>query len=527
MYLRSLTKRHDIKENLNPIINLSKKNHATNEYFLTNERGIYHRVCRSFLLKCLNVSASALCRSIKSVITNEACIDKRGCFPTRKTNRNDIAFLKTFIAKFPTYESHYTNKCSNKKYLDPQLNIRRMFREYKTLCEFERRKTLSEWVFRKVFNTDKWVCEFNLNFHRPIKDSCKKCDNFEIVLKSEGITYEKQQNVIFLKNIHLYTAEYIRKELKESVQNCRNSVLKTEIFTFDLQRVLEVPSIKTNEAYYRRQLWVFNLCIYDEIRNIPYMYIWNESIASRGAQEVGSCICHHLAHNIPKDTKKIILYSDACGGQNRNIKIALMLKKFIADIKLPDLETIEQRFFLSGHSFNNCDRNFGLIERQRKVTENVFIPNHWVNIIQQAKKNDPKFNIIQMQQEHFYSTEFLESIVTNRKITVDGEKVCWFNFQSISHERQNPFTLKIKEYSTDNTNETKNISIRKRNNSNTFESTPFGSLYNGQREISKEKYNDLLQLLKYVPERYHSFFKELNHCKCNSSVSDHPNVEEE
>lgn len=57
------------------------------------------------------------------------------------------------------------------------------------------------------------------------------------------------------------------------------------------------------------------------------MYFWNESIASHGSQEISSCLKKHFDHFIPQDTEKIILYSDACGGQNRNIKTTVMIKK--------------------------------------------------------------------------------------------------------------------------------------------------------------------------------------------------------
>lgn len=40
------------------------------------------------------------------------------------------------------------------------MNIRRMYKEYSIVCEFKRKKVLSEWKSQHIFNT-----EFNLGFH--------------------------------------------------------------------------------------------------------------------------------------------------------------------------------------------------------------------------------------------------------------------------------------------------------------------------------------------------------------------------
>lgn len=84
---------------------------------------------------------------------------------------------------------------------------------------------------------------------------------------------------------------------------------------------------------------------------------------------------------------------------------------------------------------------------QRKSTERVLIPKHWVNVIAQAKKNEPKFTVIEMEQEDFFSSEHLEKGITNRKTAMNGEKVNWLNIRKIINNRKYPFEFAFENYS--------------------------------------------------------------------------------
>lgn len=57
------------------------------------------------------------------------------------------------------------------------------------------------------------------------------------------------------------------------------------------------------------------------------------------------------------------MYSDQCGGQNRNIKIATIYNYIVAN-KSFSVDEIDHKFLVSGHSFLPCDQDFGLVEKQ-------------------------------------------------------------------------------------------------------------------------------------------------------------------
>lgn len=505
LFLRSVVKIRPEKENLNPTTKNKRKKY---EYFLINISGVQENVCFGFFTKCLQISKDVICNAMKSAISNESAIELRGQISKRKTSQRDVKFLKIFIEKFPSYYSHYAASKSDRKYLNPYLNIKRLYKEYVIVCEFKKRRVLTEWKFRNIFNT-----QFNLGFHPKKADTCRTCDKLEAQIQSERANTLNKDDLLEQKKHHLQMVKFTKENFAQTINDSRDDSNKIEVLTFDLQRALETPSISTSEAYYRRQLWCYNLCIYDEKRNKPYMYFWNEAIASRGAQDISSCLIKHFSRFIPKETNKVVLYSDACPGQNRNIKTTLMIKKLLDSWPHSQLLTIEQRFFVSGHSYNSCDRCFGLIERQKKITESIYVPQHWFNVISQAKKIEPKFTTIEMKRDDFKSCKQMENIITNRKISQENEKINWTNMQKIINNRQSPFDLITEKYSVSPVQPIK-VSLKKRgkkNSANTFSSVNFTPLHMSCRPINKKKYDDLMKLMAFIPSEYHWFYNTLTY----------------
>lgn len=156
-----------------------------------------------------------------------------------------------------------------------------------------------------------------------------------------------------------------------------------EVFTFALQK-FEVPFVGDIEILKPRPLWCYNLCIFDEIRKKTFMFVWNESVAPFGSQEIGSCLYQHLS----KNANKVFFFSDPCFGQTRNIKIAILLQQFLESSLKSGIETIEQIFTFPGHSRNSCTRMFAHINKIRR-SKSIFSLEHWVEVL--SCENNEKF----------------------------------------------------------------------------------------------------------------------------------------
>lgn len=106
-------------------------------------------------------------------------------------------------------------------------------------------------------------------------------------------------------------------------------------------------------------MYVYNVGCHELSSDSAFMYSWDETVASRGSQEIASCLIEHFCNKVPRNNDHVIMFSDSCGGQNRNIKVALMCMKFLQE-EQTSIKVIDQKFMTSGHSFLPNDADFRL-----------------------------------------------------------------------------------------------------------------------------------------------------------------------
>ncbi|CAH1108379.1 unnamed protein product [Psylliodes chrysocephalus] len=62
--------------------------------------------------------------------------------------------------------------------------------------------------------------------------------------------------------VHHRKAENVARSKEKDISYAKQNT-KCRVLCFDLQQTLLTPLIQTNKIYYLRQLWTYNLCIYD------------------------------------------------------------------------------------------------------------------------------------------------------------------------------------------------------------------------------------------------------------------------
>lgn len=94
----------------------------------------------------------------------------------------------------------------------------------------------------------------------------------------------------------------------------------------DMMAVKLCPNFKASALYYNMKLKVHNFTLYNLANRETMNYWWHEGDGKIEASIFPSIIIKHISnlYILKLATKKIVLYSDGCGYQNRNVILSIM-----------------------------------------------------------------------------------------------------------------------------------------------------------------------------------------------------------
>lgn len=146
------------------------------------------------------------------------------------------------IQRFPAYQSHYTRSHNiDRKYLRPDLNVHKMLDLYVEECQKNNVPSIKLSYYRTIFNT-----RFNLHFHAPRKDTCKRCDAFNIRLEATAYEETKQQ-IKRDRELHQRKTDAARQRMNSDAEKAKIDP-SLYVCSMDLQKALPFPVLTVSEA---------------------------------------------------------------------------------------------------------------------------------------------------------------------------------------------------------------------------------------------------------------------------------------
>ena len=291
-----------------------------------------------------------------------------------------------FVNSIPKLPSHYCRADTKKLYLEESFkNKTELYDLYKNHCEELHSLPLSICSFMTVLN------KMNISIHHPKKDQCDLCCSYKV-----GKVSEEE-----------YRHHMKRKELARNKKiNDKEAALNGEchLFTMDVQAVKLCPMLYASKLYFKCKLQVHNFSIYNLTDHHCVNYCWNETEGELVSSIFATCILEHLEKSCLKEKKPIIIYSDGCGYQNRNVVLANALLNFAVEHGV----TIFQKCLEKGHTQMEVDSAHALIERKLKGRE-IHLPSQYPISIREARKNPSPYEVHYLTHDFFIKYDKKES----------------------------------------------------------------------------------------------------------------------
>lgn len=292
------------------------------------------------------------------------------------------------ILSFPSEPSHYSREENHgKEYLAPGLDITKMHTLYKE--KFPGSPISYDFYFR-YFHAN-----FNLRFTKPKSDTCETCDQYANKLKWE-MTSEERTQLLKERDHHQTLAATFFTDIKDKFQKAKETE-DVEAICYDFQQNMPLPKIPSTDVFYKRQLWVHNFGVSSGKTSRTHCYMYDESVAKKSSNEPISFLKHYIEVVLSPTIRTLYIFSDNCVAQNKNHALTQFL---FYQVQCGRFDQIIQRFPEPGHSFMPCDRSFGIIEKNLRKTERVFVPEDYMRIVKNTSK---KFDVISVNREMVFN----------------------------------------------------------------------------------------------------------------------------
>ncbi|XP_073956134.1 uncharacterized protein [Choristoneura fumiferana] len=465
------------------------------------------KVCKTMFLNTIGMSGKIIKTAWEKYDGGAVMAeDQRGRH--QKHKRIIVDEMKTSVCDhvkaFEPIESHYLREKTTKLYLDGSLSISRMFTMYKDWVDSEKYpiQAKTERQYRDIVNEN-----FNLGFFCPKKDQCDQCHTYRNIANPS----QEQIDAFEQHQARKKLARDLKKNDKITSQESDGATVSA---VFDFEKVLTCPFGQVSIFYYKKKLSCFNFTLFDMGRKRAVCYMWDETVAKRGANEVSSCLLDFIEANARDGVRFFLFWSDNCPGQNRN---RFVYSSYVHAANQFHV-SITHRFMEKGHTQNEGDSVHSAIENAAR-TKKIYTPKEWQLLVRWAKNStECPYEVRDMTKDDFYDFKDRVSDKLWSK-NIRGQKVKWNSIKEVHVAATDPNKLCYKYDLSAEHYDTIAVGSTTRNSNN---NANLKKCYNDPLQIPFDKYKDLMSLCDsdIIPRAHHDYFKNIPHCYRNGTITE-------
>lgn len=505
IYLQGLLEVVNVKRRSKTENDGNTKQKTCSFHHYVNFEGKRQKICQKAFLSVFSIGIKRLKRLKFLLKQNEFPYDKRGKnLKGNAISEDDNILIRQHIESFPVKEAHYSNK--DYQYLNSRLNIKILYNLFKEKYPSSR---IRYSYFVKYFHE-----HYDLHFGRPQVDTCCKCEELDIKIKSSTLGEAAKRAATAELAVHKRKAKKFYTSLKESTDECKNRD-ELAVLTFDYMQNVHLPEIPVQDLFYLTQLTVNIFGIHNCKTGKSFFYIYHEGIASKGPNEVCSLLWDYIQREVPECVQELRLYSDNCPGQNKNHTMIRMCAAFVETGKF---QRVEQFYPIRGHSFLPNDRDFGVIKRYLKKHDRIFSVHEYTNLIiaASARKNFTVMEISGNEVIDFktwwpkYYKKNVVSLETSKKEVPRAQKQLFTvsQFSHFIHKSDTPGYVVCSPFIKGLTSHTFQIHMPR--SSERFPlKMPERIFHQEKVPILETKIKDISKVMSFIPEEYREFYTSI------------------
>lgn len=441
-------------------------------------------VCKRMFMSTLGIKERMMRNWLTQPVQHGMPSSKNEKKKTRKqiNDKERLEFSKEFINKLPKLPSHYCRRDTRKLYFEQRFkNKTDIYNLYKEECMKYEVEPLSIFSFNQILE------ELNVAIHYPKKDQCDLCCSHKVGQVEEEI-YRQH-----LLNKNRARAEKENDKIAANEKTCHT-------LTMDVQAVQLCPVLFASKLYFKSKLQIHNFTIYNIETHRCENYCWNESEGELVSSVFTTCIINYLEKYCLKDPRpSIIIYSDNCGYQNKNVALSNALLSFAVRHET----TIFQKYLERGHTQMECDSTHALIQRKIKNRE-IHLPSQYAVMIKEARQKPFPLDVQYLTHDFFwkYDENYTYSSIRPGR-SANDPKVNDVKVFKYSPEGKIFFKLNHDE-------EYAELPCRQKNAKND-DALPVRKLYENRIKLTRRKFNDLQDLTSVLPLEVKDFYSNLPH----------------
>lgn len=464
-----------------------------------------YEVCQNAFLGIHGIKQSRVRRLTSLLKENKSPKDQRGKQkPGNAKSPETILKIIQHINSFPRKQTHYASRV--REFLNEKLDITKMFSLFKELHPEE---PVNYYYYLKVFRE-----HFSLTFGRPQVDTCLTCEEMAVKLKSKELNETAKRVVAAEKIIHARRAKKFYSKKQELLRLYQNDD-SVAVISIDYMQNLSLPQVPIQSAFYLRQLTVNCFCIHNEKTGEATMFLYHEGIGGKGPNEVCSFLKMYLSdeQNVSKEVTKLFIFSDGCGGQNRNHTVV----RFFCALAKTQFSEIHHYLPIRGHSFLSCDRDFAVVKRVIKRYDRVYSVREYMRFIIAAANNN-RFRVCLVKASDildfkrwwiaYYKKNTLSIESMGKNVPKNDKRSFKIStYREFYYSQKLPGVIKARNFIDGLLEDTFDLNV------NSKTPTPLQFPKNIANPtgvpINKNKIEDLKQFAQYIPPRYMKFYQRI------------------